>query len=188
MSRRCIWSVLANQVEEFFESLGGRLRRGADDQRSAGHQRNRSEVSDHVVGNGLVQERRHHMDRRGQHQRVAIRCGLGDIVRADDAAGATGAVLDDKTLPERLVQLLREKARDAVDGSPGGIGYHDGHHAARIGVGLNRRGGKPKQGRAQQSKDMKSCHRGSSQTLLKKMPRVASPVEYVLAGDEPGMV
>src|SRR5206468_12406101 len=113
---------------------------------------------------------------------------LGDVVRADNAAGTASPVFDDKALPERLVQLLRDNASDAVDRAAGGIRRDDGDGSTWIGVGHHGCRGKPEQGHAQCGNEFKVSHEGSSQRLQLEGSWVASPVDqYILAGDEAGV-
>ena len=62
------------------------------------------EVVDRIEAGVLAGGGRQHMRRHaGAHQRVAVRIGARDALRADDAAGA-GAVLDDELLAEDRAQ------------------------------------------------------------------------------------
>jgi len=54
---------------------------------------------------------------------------LGDGVGADYARRAAGAILDDEVLAHRLVELLRQDARDAIDRSAGRKRHHHGDGA-----------------------------------------------------------
>jgi hypothetical protein len=67
-----------------------------------GEHADHGEVLVRVVRQGGTDGRLNHQRRhRGQQQGVAIGCGLGDHVGADQGAG-TGLVLDDHALPELL--------------------------------------------------------------------------------------
>ena len=62
-----------------------------------------------------MKERRYYMDRGRQQHRVTVRSGLGDIIGANDASGATRSILNNEVLTHRLGQLLRNDARDTID-------------------------------------------------------------------------
>jgi hypothetical protein len=79
-------------------------------------------------------------------QRVAIGRRLGDGIGADDAGGTARAIFDDEVLPDRLVELLHQNARDAIDRPARRKRHDDAHGARRIGLcrcGLLRRGKEP---------------------------------------------
>jgi hypothetical protein len=87
------------------------------------------EVVHDVVGNAFVQKRIDHMHRGRHQQGVAIGRGLGDGVGADYSRRAAGAILDDEVLAHRLVELLHQDARNAIDRSAGRKRHHDGNRA-----------------------------------------------------------
>src|SRR6516165_9332325 len=111
--------VLAHEREEIFQIVRRYARRGADDQRPLRQERHRSEVVHYVVGNALVEEWIDHLHRGRNYQGVTVGGGLGDGVGADYSGRAARAILDDEVLPYRLVELLHQDARDAVDRSAG---------------------------------------------------------------------
>ena len=73
---------------------------------------------------------------RTDHHRVTIRRGLGDILRADVAVGAT-AIVDHHRDAEALAHFLRQRARGHVDGATGWEGHDD---AYRLGGKILREG------------------------------------------------
>ena len=70
-------------------------------------------------------------------ERVAIRLGLGDRLRADVAAGA-GAVLDHEALAQRLVQIVGRNARRHVHQAAGGGDDNQTNGLGRIILGSRR--------------------------------------------------
>ncbi len=147
-AERVFLRVLAHQIEEVLEIVCRHARRGAHDQRTIAEQHQRREILHHVIGNGLVEERIDHVHRSRHQQRVAVGRRLGDGIGADDAGGTAGAIFDDEVLPDRLVELLHQNARDAIDRPARRKRHDDAHGARRIGLcrcGLLRRGKEPQQ-------------------------------------------
>ena len=89
------------------------------------------------------------------------------------------AVFDDEVLPERLVELLHQDARDAVDRAAGRERHDDGDGARWIGVRRSRmREANPNSGDAQRGNELKMSHVGSSQRLQLEGSWVASAVDH----------
>ncbi|UEM16504.1 hypothetical protein J4G43_021185 [Bradyrhizobium barranii subsp. barranii] len=74
------------------------------------------------------------MAARDQDQRVAVRGGLRQRLRGDDAAGAR-TVVDHRLLAPGLRQRLAERTREHVDGAARRIGHKDMDRLARVIVG-----------------------------------------------------
>jgi hypothetical protein len=68
---------------------------------------------------GLAAARREREIRRREQQRVAVGCGLLDVLRADETGGPR-LVLDDDRLAEELRHLVRDDAADEVRRPAGG--------------------------------------------------------------------
>jgi hypothetical protein len=81
-------------------------------------QRDRREVARWIEGQALGVERRVDDEgaRGGEQQRVAVRVRLGDVGKADNAAGA-GLGLDHHRLANALRNLVEHDAADGVGGA-----------------------------------------------------------------------
>ncbi len=109
--------------------------------RHRGHQRDRHEVLDGVVGQLAVERAVDAVGAHGAHeQRVAVGWRLGDDLRADVAARAR-AVVHHELLTEGAAQFGRDGPREDVGGAAGGEGHDDAHGLGRPRVGA--RGGLP---------------------------------------------
>src|SRR5262249_26770324 len=180
--------VFAHEREEIFQIVRGHARRRADDQWSLRQERHRREVAHDVVGNALVEEWIDHVHRGRYQQGVAVGRGLGDGVGADYARRAAGAILDDEVLAHRLVELLHQDARDAIDRSAGRKRHH--HSDGAGGIILRRRGGRK---RYHERDRKRGRSRKSHGTILlwvgSVCPGIAASVDQqILAGDEAGML
>ncbi|MNL05444.1 hypothetical protein D3C87_1260420 [compost metagenome] len=139
------------------DQLGQVLRRqgrvDGEDQRALADQGDRLEILDGVVVQVRVQA-----GRDGQRRYVAKQQGVSVGLRASHRGGAyraarAGLVLDDDLLAQRVVQLLRQRARQRVGRAAGREGHHDADGLVRIRLGVRRsaqtHGQQPRQGRGQ---------------------------------------
>ncbi len=124
------------------EQLVGRcdlqLRRCRDQQRRAGNEGNRREISDRVERHGLPDRRVDGECRRHQEQSVAIRRRLGHGGGADQGAGPA-AVFHHDRLPPRLGKLLADGAADQIVRAAGRERNDQGDLSGRIGLRARRR-------------------------------------------------
>ncbi|MNS71989.1 hypothetical protein D3C72_1053850 [compost metagenome] len=130
-----------------------KVRARHQDQRRTGDQRDRREVLDGVERLLLEQRRIDGVAGVAQQQRAAIGVRLGHG-NGRDIAGRAAPVLDDKGMPEPLLQLRRERARDDV-GTAARRGadedFRDGRRRARQTRGQDQR-------RRQQREEIASFH------------------------------
>ena len=115
-----------------------------------GHQRDRREVLDRVIGQLGIERGIDAMRAHGAHQQgVAVGCRLGHLGRADVAASA-GLVVDQEGLAKGLAEFGRQRARQDVGGAARGKGHHDAHGLVGpggLGLGQARQQGGAGQGK-----------------------------------------
>ncbi len=103
-------------------------------------QRDRNEVLVGVVGQLAVEKWIHHQRAVDRHQeRVAVRVGLGDDLRADDRVGAR-PVVDDDRLAEFVGELLADEAGEEIRRPARRERDDQADRARRIGLGSGRLG------------------------------------------------
>ena len=152
--------VLADDFEKVLEIADRDGRRRADQQRADRQQRDRREVVHEVIRQVLEQQRVDGVDRRRQHQRVAVRRRLRDRVGADRSARPARAVFDDRRPARDLIELLHQDAGDAIDRSAGRERHDHGDGAVRIGL----RRGKVRQTRPARRQPARETKAVSSQS------------------------
>src|SRR5262249_43828127 len=118
----------------------------------------------------------------------AVGRSLGDGVGADYSRRAAGAILDDEVLAHRLVELLHQDARNAIDRSASRKRYHHGDRAG--GIILRRRRGRKRDRERDRKRGRKRKSHGTILSCAASVcPGIAASVDQqILAGDEAGML
>ena len=130
-------------------------------------QHDRREVLVRIVGQPLVEPRRHREGRGGaDHDGGAVRLRAGNGRGAKRGAGA-GAVLDDEGLTEPLLHAACDKARQRISAAAGRKRHDDFDWT--IGIVLPERGARSEQ------KRNNNCYRSAEHISLHVMPGLAGP-------------
>ncbi len=136
------------ELQEFVERLERRLR--ARDQH-VGRVIGEANVAEavHAVGELLQMRLRGERIVRRERDRVAVALRPDDFVQAD-RAGRAALVDDDDRLPQRLAELVLQRASHDVGVPAGRKRHHHGDRARRIGLRGSRQRRSGKEGRRQQ--------------------------------------
>ena len=139
--------------------LDAELRRDDQNLGRRANQRDRHQILENVVGHRFLQRRIDDDARIHQHHAVAVGRRMGDVVDADDAAGA-GLVLGDDRLAKRIADLLRQHAAGKIDDAARPIGNDQVH--GPVGEILRMRRKTIRQARASTSTTMRARQSGGS--------------------------
>jgi hypothetical protein len=120
------------QRHELLQVLHGHVVVHRDDERHRAQVRHGREGRVLVVRQRLLQVLERRVGAVGPDEdRVAVRCGLGHVGRAQHSVGA-GLVVDDDRLAERLGHVVGERAGDLVGGAAGREGHDELDRLRRI--------------------------------------------------------
>ncbi len=122
------------QRDQLPHRIRGQRRMQDDRAGERGDFRDGREIPGEVVPQLRIKARGDRVGNASQQQRVAVRRGFRDLLRADVAARA-GAILDDHRLARPLAELLPDEARQHVGRPAGSERHHDPDRPARVILG-----------------------------------------------------
>src|SRR5712691_10077247 len=112
------------------------------------------EIADRVIRRVRAEQRRDVVARGGEDERLAVGRRSGHARRADRAA-RSGAVVDDRRLPERRAELAVEGARQHLARAARSERHDDAHHLA---ARLRRRGRDERDAQQRSAYPFPACH------------------------------
>jgi hypothetical protein len=125
---------VAQHLQQLRHAAHGQFITHQQHQRGIGHQHDRDEVLDRIVGQVALERWHRAMGAGGHHdERMAVRRRLLCSHDADDAGCAAAVVGDDRPAALRC-DPLRDEPRDAVIRPARWIGHHDADRLCRIGL------------------------------------------------------
>ncbi len=159
-AHRHLLLVGANVVQRFLDVVGSETLLAVEDERAAVDEADAGKCFGRFVGELGIERRAGCKRQMVDHQRVAVRLGLGDASRTGRAAG-TERIFDDDGLAQGVAHRLADQPRDGVRGAAGGVGHDQGDLAGRI---VLRAGGADKHQRRSE------CNNGTAEKRQHRSP------------------